>query len=257
MSEFVRVENPEHGIVRLLINRPEKRNPIDPQTRGELAEAFEAASNDHGVRAIIITGAGGVFCAGGDLSTMEGFTPHSAHGRMRLAHRLPKLISASPVPVVAAVEGYALGAGAGLALLADTIVMGSSGVLGFPFSRLGLVPDYGILYSLPRRVGAAVARQALLYGRNYRAEDALKIGLVDELVPDDAVQESALARARELAIQPRLATALVRQLLRDLPPTLDAALESEAMAQALCFNDAEFEEGLAAFREKRRPHFGG
>lgn len=243
------------GIARIAINRPDKRNALNPETRGALIEAVTSALADDAVAALILSSTEGHFCAGGDIDSMAGLDVNSGRARMKENHRLARLLADAEKPVIAAVEGYAVGAGAGLALLCDSIVLAKSGAIGFPFFRVGLTPDYGILYTLPRRVGAARARQILLYARMLKGQEAVDEGLADELVPDGEAEIWALERAQALAAMPPHSFALTKRALALQPQTLDAALEMEAMAQALSFVGPEFAEGRAAFQEKRKPNF--
>ncbi len=243
------------GIVRIAINRPDRRNAVNPEARGALIEAVSAALDDDAVVAIVLGSTDGHFCAGGDIDSMAGLDVGSARVRMKQNHRLVRLLAEAEKPLIAAVEGFAVGAGAGLALLCDTIVLAKSGAIGFPFFRVGLTPDYGILHTLPRRVGAARARQILLYARMLKGQEAVNDGLADELVPDGEAEIWALERAQELAAMPPHSFALTKRHLALQPQTLEAALEMEAMAQSLAFVGPEFEEGRAAFREKRKPKF--
>ena len=254
---LVTIETPAGGVRRIGLNRADKRNALDPSLRGALIEAFQAASDDETVHAIVIAGNGGHFCAGGDIDSMEGLTPQIGRARMKVNHRMVRLLAETEKPVIAAVSGYAVGAGAGIALLADTVVMGDSATIGFPFFRVGLVPDYAILFSLPRRVGAARARQILLYARMVKGKDAFGAGLADELVDDDEVEARAVVCAQELAAMPPHAFAIAKRQLGLWPTSLEGALEMEAMAQAACFSTSEFAEGRAAFRDKRAPNFRG
>lgn len=254
---FVTVDAPADGVARIGLNRPEKRNALNPELRGAFIEAFSTALADPGIRAVVITGNGGHFCAGGDIDSMQGLTPQTGRARMKSNHVLVKLIADAEKPVIAAVEGYAVGAGAGLAMLADTIVLGESATIGFPFFRVGLVPDYGLLFSLPRRVGVARARQILLYARMLKGAAAFDAGLADEMVADGATEARAVELAQELAAMPPHAYAIAKRQLGLFPSNLDAALEMEAMAQAACFTGSEFAEGRAAFLEKRAPDFSG
>ncbi len=254
---LVTVETPADGVRRIGLNRADKRNALNPSLRGALIEAFEAASDDETVHAIVIAGNGGHFCAGGDIDSMDGLTPETGRARMKVNHRMVRVLAEIEKPVIAAVSGYAVGAGAGIALLADTVVMGEGATIGFPFFRVGLVPDYGILFSLPRRVGAARARQILLYARMVKAKDAYDVGLADELVDDNEVEARAVECAQELAAMPPHAFAIAKRQLGLWPTSLEGALEMEAMAQAACFSTAEFAEGRAAFRDKRAPNFRG
>lgn len=251
------VERLAEGIARVAINRPDKRNALNVEVRGGLIKALTDVLYDEAVHALLLGSEGGCFCAGGDIDSMAGLDARAADGyaRMKQNHRIVRLLAESEKPVVAAVEGYAVGAGAGLALLADTIVLGEGATIGFPFFNVGLIPDYGILHTLPRRVGEARARQILLYARMIKGGDALEAGVADELAPDGQAEELALARARTLASMPPYAFALARRHLNAAPMSLDVALEMEAMGQAGCFGTADFEEGRTAFLEKRKPKF--
>ena len=221
---LVTVETVADGIRRIGLNRADKRNALNPSLRGALIEAFEAASGDETVHAIVIAGNGGHFCAGGDIDSMEGLTPQTGRARMKVNHRMVHVLAETEKPVVVAVSGFAVGAGAGIALLADTVVMGESATIGFPFFRVGLVPDYGILFSLPRRVGAARARQILLYARMLKGQDAYDAGLADELVDDEQVEARAVQRAQELAAMPPHAFAIAKRQLGLWPTSLEGAL---------------------------------
>jgi 2-(1,2-epoxy-1,2-dihydrophenyl)acetyl-CoA isomerase len=251
------IETPASGICRIGLNRTDKRNALNPEIRYALIDAFQAALDDEAVHAVILAGNGGHFCAGGDIDSMVGLTPQSGRTRMKVNHRVVRLMAESEKPIIAAVSGFAVGAGAGLALLADTIVMGEGATIGFPFFRVGLVPDYGILHTLPRRVGAARARQILLYARMMKGSEAFEAGLADEMVADDAVEDRAVALAQELAKMPPHAFGIAKRQLGLFPVSLDSALEMEAMAQASSFATSEFAEGRAAFGEKRKPDFRG
>ena len=252
---FVTIDTPADGVVRIGLNRPEKRNAINPELRYALIDALTAARDDEDVHAIVIAGNGGHFCAGGDIDSMAGVTVQGARARMKSNHRMVRLIAESEKPVIAAVQGFAVGAGAGIALLADTVVMGQGATFGFPFFRIGLVPDYGLLYSLPRRVGVARARQIMLYARMLKGEDALDAGLADDMVGDGDVEARAVELARELAAMPPMAFAIAKRQLGLFPANLESALEMEAMAQAVCMTSSEFTEGSGAFKEKRKPNF--
>ncbi len=249
------IDRPDGGIVRIGLNRPEKRNALDPGLRLALIDVIDAALADPTVRALVLAGNGGHFCAGGDIASMDGLDAAAGRARMKSNHRMVRLIAEAEKPVIAAVEGYAVGAGAGIALLADTIVLAETGAIGFPFFRVGLIPDYGILHTLPGRVGTARARQILLYARMLRGAEAVEAGLADELAPAGGADARALDRARELAAMPGFAFAQAKRQVALAPLSLEAALEMEALGQAANFTTADFAEGRAAFREKRAPDF--
>ena len=253
----VNIDAGADGIARVAINRPDKRNALDDEVRAALIEVLPRLLADDGVRAVLLAGEGGHFCAGGDIASMEGLDAPAARARMKASHRIVREIAAAEKPVVTAIEGYAVGAGAGLAMLGDTAVIAENGTIGFPFFRMGLIPDYAILHTLPRRAGGARARQILLHARMVPARDAVDMGLADEIAPPGGAEEAARERARALAAMPPFAFAVAKRQLGLWPESLEAALEMEALGQAGCFGAAEFREGFAAFAEKRPPDFRG
>ena len=243
------------GIAKIAINRPDKRNAVSPEARNALINAVSNALGDDKVHAIVIGSTGGHFCAGGDIDCMANLDVVSGRIRMRENHRLVRLLAEAEKPVVAGVEGFAVGAGAGIALLCDSIVRTESGALGFPFFRIGLTPDYGILFTLARRVGQAKARQILLYAEMRKGQDAVDIGLADELASDGQAEARAIERAQEMAAMPPHVFALTKRHLAMEPQSLEEALEMETMSQSLAFVGSELEEGRSAFLEKRKPEF--
>lgn len=251
----VTIERRADGIGRVAINRPDKRNALNAEVRHTLIAELPPLLADDAVHAVLLTGEGGHFCAGGDIASMEGLDAKAARARMKDNHRIVRIIAEAEKPVVTAIEGFAVGAGAGLAMLGDTAVIAEGGTIGFPFFKVGLIPDYGILHTLPRRAGGARARQILLYARMLKAADAVEMGLADELVPDGKAEEVATERALTLAEMPPFAFAIAKRQLGLWPESLEAALEMEALAQAGCFGADEFAEGYSAFMEKRSPDF--
>ena len=252
---LVKSETAPDGIVVIALDRTDKRNALNAELRRDLIAAVGTALADDAVHAIVLTGAGGHFCAGGDIDSMNGLSPRSARTRMKDGQRLVRMVHDCEKPVIAAVEGFAVGAGAGLALLADAIVAADGATIGFPFFRVGLVPDFALLHTLPRRVGAARARDLLLFARMVPAEDAVAMGLADHPAAKGEAVKRAGELARELAAMPPHAFGLAKRQLALAPQSFDAALEQEAMAQSLCFLGEELTEGRAAFQEKRAPRF--
>jgi len=248
------LDNPAPRVRRIRIDRPDARNAIDDAVRAALLAAVGDAADDAAVRAVMIGGAGGLFCAGGDLPSLIGLDREAALARMRSGHAVVSAIWSCPKPVVAAVERFAIGAGAGLALLADEIVMGNSAIFAFPFLRLGLVPDWGLMGSLRLRAGWAAAGRIVRQGQPVKGEEAMSLGLADRLADDAAVMDEAIAAAVRMADQAPAAFARFKQAMRgDAATALDLAAEAEA--QADCIIGPEFAEGYAAFREKRDPGF--
>jgi 2-(1,2-epoxy-1,2-dihydrophenyl)acetyl-CoA isomerase len=239
------------------LNRPQKRNAIDIELRIALAEAIESADRDPAVRAIILTGAGDVFCSGGDISTMKRMPVEPALERINLAQRVIRAIWNTPKPVLAAVEGSAYGAGTALAAACDRVVAANDATFATTFTNVGLAGDMGTFVSLPARVGAARARQMLMLPTPISAADALEMGLIDAVAEPGQALESARRDARQLAAGPSGAYGVIKALLAD-PGTVNPLelLEREAVCQAELFDTDDFAEGIAAFMAKRRPLFG-
>jgi 2-(1,2-epoxy-1,2-dihydrophenyl)acetyl-CoA isomerase len=242
----------------LTLNRPHKRNAIDIELRVALAEAIESADRDPAVRVIILTGAGAVFCSGGDISTMKRMPADRALDRIQLAQRVIRAIWATPKPVLAAVEGPAYGAGTALAAACDRVVAARDATFATTFTNVGLAGDMGTFISLPARVGVARARQMLMLPAPISAPQALDLGLIDAVAAPGQALESARRDARQLAAGPRHAYGVIKALLTN-PGTIDpfALLDREAGCQSELFETDDVAEGIAAFLEKRRPVFGG
>lgn len=247
----------DRGPVRIVtLNRPAVRNAIDIPLRVELAEALEAADSDDSVRAIVLTGAGGVFCSGGDISTMGAMAVQEALDRAQLAQSVIRAIWASPKPVLAAVEGAAFGAGAALAAACDHVVAARDARFATTFTNVGLAGDMGVYVSLPRRIGVARTRRMLLMPEPFAADVALEWGLVDGLSDPGTALAVTVAAAERLARGPAEALGVIKMMLA-LAPTLSPleVLDREAEEQARLFGSDDFVEGIDAFRNKRRPLF--
>ncbi|WP_066266441.1 enoyl-CoA hydratase/isomerase family protein [Hydrogenophaga palleronii] len=251
----VLVDRPALHVARLLINRPDKRNAIDFDVRQQLTEALAALLGDASVRAIVFGGAQGVFSAGGDVPSMVGLSEAQARERMRHIHTLCQLIAEAGAPVVSAIEGIGAGAAVGLALMGDRIVVGESTKILFPFLKLGLVPDWGQLLTLPRRVGLPVARRILSDGAPVSGAEAHRIGLADVLVADAQVMPAALAQAAQLALLPREAFVRMKARLNHPSTTLAEELAREEEDQAVCLLGEDFVEGHDAYVNKRSADF--
>lgn len=247
-------ESREGATSILTLDYPVRRNALAMPMRHAIIDAMERIEADPHVRAVVLTGAGGTFSAGGDISGMDVQDLAAGRERFRATHRMVRLLIKSSKPVIAAVEGYAVGAGLSVALCCDTIVGGDTAQFAAGFGRIGLIADLGMLHTLPLRVGHGHARQILLYGERLDAAEALRIGLIDHVVSPGTALEQALSRARLFAAAAALPVALTKQYLA---AGLDAALDWERDTQAALFLTADHKEGKAAFLGKRAPVFTG
>lgn len=241
-------------IAILTMNLPERRNALSVLMRAAFADALEELEGDRTVRAAVVTGAAGVFSSGGDLTGMEVDGLDAARERMRRTHRMVRLMVHSRLPLIAAVEGWCVGAGLSILCACDHAVAAGDALFRAPFARVGLIPDLGLLHTLPRRVGFGRAREMLLFGETLDARRAHEIGLVDRLcAPGEALTE-AKRRALALAELAPLSLALTKAALAE---GLDQALAQERELQAALFMTADHAEGKRAFLEKRAPVFRG
>jgi 2-(1,2-epoxy-1,2-dihydrophenyl)acetyl-CoA isomerase len=251
----ITIERHGRGVVRLLMAQKATRNALGEDLRGQLIQALEPLLTQGGARVVILASGLKDFSVGGDLKKMDDLPDVKAgRQRIRAAHPLAQMLLATDIPLIAEITGHAVGAGAGLALICDTIVMAETASIGFPFARVGLAPDFAIGHTLPQRMGLARARQALLYARSYRGVEALDVGIADDVVAVDKLTPTVMERAEELAALPSLALGLTKRMLAHAEGPA-AVLDFEAAAQPLCFASPDFAEGLAAFREKRKPKF--
>jgi 2-(1,2-epoxy-1,2-dihydrophenyl)acetyl-CoA isomerase len=251
----VLLDRPAAHVARLRINRPDKRNAIDHDVREQLTSHIQVLLGDRETRALVFGGVGGVFSAGGDVPSMLGLSVEQARERMQHIHFLCRLVSGAGIPVVSAADGFAAGAVVGLALLGDEIVAGPGTKILFPFLKLGLAPDWGQLLTLPRRVGIGHARRILASGDPVPGEEAKHIGLVDHLVADAEVMDTAVRRASELAALPSDAFARMKLRLNHISGSLAEELAREETDQVVCLTSDAFQEGFDAFRNKRSPDF--
>lgn len=254
------------AILTLTLNRPEKRNPIsDLDMIDALCAAMEAADADMDVRCVILTGAGSAFSSGGDLAKMKAGSGLRAHlpAQTRRNYkagiqRLPLAFEALEVPVIAAVNGPAIGAGLDLACMADVRVASDKARFAESFVKIGIVPGDGGAWLLPRIVGFSKASEMALTGDIIDAEEARAIGLVSRVAPADRLLDEARAVADRIAANPPHAVRMTKRLLREgQGMTLKGVLEMSAAYQSLAHATDDHEEAIAAFVEKRNPMFGG
>jgi enoyl-CoA hydratase/carnithine racemase len=252
----------EGGVATLTLNRPERLNAFAGRMRQEIADAVHALAADAAVRVIVVTGAGRAFCAGADIDYMrelaerqdvEGF-----RGLVEAGRAVVTTIRATPKPVIASINGAAAGGGANLALSCDLRIASDRASIGQTFSRIGMHPDWGGTYFLPRLVGPAKALELMFSAEMVPAEEALRLGIFGRVVPHDRLAEETKALAAQVAAQPPIALALIKQAVyRSGDGALSDALDLELAHQLRCFQSADVKEGLAAFLAKRSPTFRG
>jgi 2-(1,2-epoxy-1,2-dihydrophenyl)acetyl-CoA isomerase len=247
------------AIATITLDRPEALNALTVPLKVELLAAFRAVARDRSVRAVVLTGAGRAFCAGQDLK--ERLEPDAAPLAIELRERYNPIIAAMRAldqPIVGAINGVAAGAGAALAFACDIRLAAEGATFVLAFGRIGLVPDSGSTWFLPRLVGPAKAAELALVGETLSAADAERFGLVARVVPAGSLADEARATATRLAGLAPVALALTKRALdRSWSIDLDTALEDEAFRQGVAGATADHAEGIAAFLEKRPPRFSG
>lgn len=247
----------ENGIACIALDRPEVMNALNTQMRAEIAEA--AISMGKVARVVVLTGTGRAFCSGQDLGDRTNAANVDMERTLRDEYEpMLRAVMDCPVPTIAALNGAAAGAGANLALAADVVIGAHSSYLMQAFTRIGLIPDAGGTYVMPRTMGFAKAMGASLFAEKISAVDAAASGLIWEAVPDDSFEKTWKARAAQLANGPTVAYRSVKKALRhSLGNTLDEQLALEAKLQKECGQTRDFAEGVLAFTEKRAAIFEG
>jgi len=249
----------EGSVLKIRLCSPENRNSMTMELREQLGYAVELAERDRSVRAVLLTSEGPTFCSGGDLKILQtACDPWPVHRRFRnLSRWLTPLITLDK-PVVVGLRGAAVGGGMGLALTGDILVAGEGATFVSGFFRLGVVPDIGTMYHLPRLIGMARAKNFLFGGATMSAQEALGLGLVARVVPDEQVEAASLAEAVRLAEGPAEVMGLAKTLMaRSFETSLADMFAFEGLGQALAMSNPEFREGLSAALERRRADFVG
>ena len=247
----------DDGLAVILFDRPEKMNALNTQMRAEIADAVKRAGRE--ARVVVLTGAGKAFCSGQDLGDRANASNVDLERTLRDEYEpLLRAIVESEIPVIAAVNGPAAGAGANIALACDVVIATQSAYFLQAFSRIGLIPDAGGTYILPRAMGLPKAMGAALFAEKISADDASAMGMIWESVPDIDFEGHWQARARHLANGPTLSYKSIKKTMRaSLGNGFDDQIALEAKTQGQCGRSRDFKEGVLAFLEKRAPKFEG
>jgi 2-(1,2-epoxy-1,2-dihydrophenyl)acetyl-CoA isomerase len=248
----------DSGIATVLLNRPDKLNALSGEMYHELADCFEQLGQDDAVRAVVLTGAGRAFCAGGDVGSMGNYDVVSGRKRSRGHQRTVINLHNLEKPVIAAVRGPAAGIGASLALASDLIIASETAYLLMAFKNVGIPPDGGAVFFLTQHVGVARAKELVYTARKLPAQEAKDMGIVMKVVADDRLEAEARALALELASSATYALTLAKKMFQSMyTPTLEQLLEMEILAVCGARLTHDHKEGIAAFKEKRKPRFSG
>lgn len=261
MTAHLVLSETDGGVGRLTLNRPDVLNSVNRRMAIELREAIEAAGADAKIRAVLLTGSGRAFCAGQDLSEatpLPGSDPDLAEIVRNSYNPVIRAIRKLEKPVVCAVNGVAAGAGANLALACDIVLASSSASFIQSFAKVGLIPDSGGTFFLPRLVGLARATALAMLGEKISAQQALEFGMIYRVCEPDELVPASLEIARTLSAMPTRALGLTKRgFNQSFANDLDSQLDAEEKLQGMAGRTADFREGVAAFLEKRKPSFTG
>ena len=247
------------GIAIITINRPEVLNAFNAETVNEILKCLEDVEKDENVRAVILTGAGNkAFSAGADIKAMKGMIPPKARQLSKMGYKLCKALENLEKPVIAAINGYALGGGLEVAMSCDLRIAAETAKMGQTEINIGLIPGWGGTQRLTRLVGKTFAKEMVFTGKMIDAKTAYEKGLVNKVVPPERLMEEAKALAKELASKAPVALKLCKMLIdKGLETDLDTALALETEAFGTVASTEDLQEGVSAFLEKRKPEFKG
>jgi 2-(1,2-epoxy-1,2-dihydrophenyl)acetyl-CoA isomerase len=252
----------DHGLLTITMNRPERRNALSPDMTRGLVDAARRAADDHEVRAVLVKGAGGTFCVGGDVKSMaEGRAPLPFEAKManlRKGMEVSRILHQMQKPVVAQLDGAAAGAGLSIALSCDLRVASASCKITTAFAKVGFSGDYGGTYFLTQLLGSAKARELYLLSPILTAQEAYNLGMVTKVVPDTEVEEAARELAMSLAQGPSIALGFIKRNINNAESmSLEACFDGEAIHHTRAGETADHKEAAKAFVEKRKPAFQG
>ncbi|WP_316164947.1 MULTISPECIES: enoyl-CoA hydratase/isomerase family protein [unclassified Bradyrhizobium] len=258
MGSDIVLKTVSSGIATVTLNRPDKRNAMSDEMRSLLIEVLEEIAADKSVRALVLTGAGKGFCAGGDVAGMKrrmeapaGEVGFNGWARQQRVHQAQMLLHTMPKPTIAAVNGAAAGLGADTALACDFIIASPFAKFAWSYILRGLIPDGGGMYFLPRRVGLPKAKELIFTGRQVGADEAVQLGLVDRMSSPETLLQDAQAWARELSAGSSTAIALGKAILnRSFETEANNIFASGSQAQGICYTSTEHRESVLAFLAK-------
>ena len=248
------------GVAVIQMNNPKAMNALEDELSAELLSAYKDVAADPAVGAVILTGAEKAFCAGGDLKKLnEGFpTAEAGYDYMKSFREMVTTFLNMPKPTIAAVNGFAVGAGFCIAMQADLILASDKAKFGMAFANVGLIPDLAGLYTLPRLVGLQRAKELVFTGRTIGAEEAGAMGIVNRVAPHEQLLDEAQKLARRLADGPRVALRMAKNVMNDsINMTLEQLLDLAPHAQSICFQSEDHKIGVQAFFRKEKPVFKG
>jgi enoyl-CoA hydratase/carnithine racemase len=251
----------QDGIALLALNRPEVRNALDDSMRGMLIAALDEVAADKAIKALVLTGNGKAFCAGGDIRAMQqraqapaGELAFNGWARQQRTHQAVAKLHALPKPTIAAVNGASTGLGADLAMCCDFVVASSNASFAWNYVLRGLIPDGGGLYFLPRRVGLVRAKELIFSGRSVKADEAIRLGIADRLSTPETLLADAQAWALELGQGGGAALALSKSILdKSFELSAEEVFAQGSQAQAICYTTAEHQAAIASFLRKDKP----
>lgn len=253
--------NIENKIQLITLNRPERKNAFNTQMIDEWTSALQHAQNDENVHVIVMTGAGNAFCSGGDVQEMQGGNSSRLEAKNFLwenIHRVAFTLQRMDKPVIAAINGAAIGAGLDMALMADIRTMSENAKVSEGYVKVGLVPGDGGAYFLPRMIGQSKALELLWTGRFVSSDEALQLGLVNHVYPAETLLSQTLELARQIADGPQIAIRMVKRAVRQSFKTdLETSLDLISSHMSIITGTEDHREGVTAFLEKRKPNFKG
>ena len=249
---YLKIEEAREGVYLLTINKPASLNALDTVVLGELAAVVEDLRTNESVKVLVLTGEGRAFVAGADISEMVSKNPIDGLEFGRLGASVFRAIEQLPFPVIAAVNGFALGGGCELAMACDIRLASAKAKFGQPETGLGIIPGFSGTQRLPRLVGPAKAKELIYTGEIIKADEALRIGLVNGVTEPEALIDEALAMAEKIALQPRQAVALAKKAIdAGMQTDIDTAIGIENNLFALCFSTEEQKQRMTAFLNKK------